>query len=317
MLEGVEDITGPAAAVATSVLWTGTTLFFTAASKRLGPTVVNAARIFLAVGLLAATHKLWAGTWLPQAHFGQVVFLAASGIVGLTLGDQALFTAYLDIGPRMAMLIMTTSPLFAALFGWVVLGETLHSLAWLGIALTLCGVGWVVRERPRGREASHQPHRRRGIILAFVAAACQAGGLLLSKQGMGHGWLPEDQHLDPQAATLLRMVFAALGILPILALHAARERRHRANDMTPVRLGFPAAGLSFMVLGTIFGPYLGVWMSLVASDLAPLGIAQTLCSLSPIFLLPLVAVIYKEQVSRRAVTGAFIAVGGSALLFIQ
>ena len=153
--------------------------------------------------------------------------------------------------------------------------------------------------------------------MAFVGAACQAGGLLLSKQGMGHGWLPADQHLDPQAATLLRMVFAALGMLPVLALHTVRERRSRAKGVSSMRLGSRRAGLLFMALGAVVGPYLGVWMSLVASDRAPLGVAQTLCSLSPIFLLPVVAVIYKEEVSRRAMAGAFIAVGGSALLFLQ
>ena len=77
------------------------------------------------------------------------------------------------------------------------------------------------------------------------------------------------------------------------------------------------SGLTLAACAAILGSYLGVWMSLVAGDRAPLGIAQTLCSLTPIFILPCVVVAYKERVSARAVIGAFVAVAGSALLFLR
>ena len=38
----------------------------------------------------------------------------------------------------------------------------------------------------------------------------------------------------------------------------------------------------------ICGPVLGVWLSLVAAKNAPVGVAQTLCGLSPVFILPFV-----------------------------
>ncbi len=47
------------------------------------------------------------------------------------------------------------------------------------------------------------------------------------------------------------------------------------------------------------------------------GIAQTLCSLLPVFILPFAALIRKEHISLRAVVGAFVAVGGVAPLFLQ
>ena len=223
MLEALTVYIGPAAGVATSVCWTGTSLFFTAAGRRLGPTLVNAFRIAFAIVLLGLTHRFIAGTWLPPAVGGQVLFLALSGVVGLTIGDQALFTAFVDIGPRLGMLIMATAPLWAVLFGWAALGETLPAIAWLGIVLTIGGVAWVVWERPTTRVDQVSAHRVRGIILAFVAAACQAGGLLLSKQGMGHGWLPDDEHMPPQAATFVRMIFAGAGMIPVLLQRRRQE----------------------------------------------------------------------------------------------
>lgn len=306
---------GQFAGIGTSLCWTLTSVLFTEASKRIGPTAVNGVRIVVALVLLTLTHRLLSGAWLPNVIWRQVALLALSGVIGLSIGDQALFTAFVDIGPRQATLIMTTAPIFAASFGWAAMGETLPPPAWIGIGLTVAGVAWVVLERPRRRSRHESPNRVRGTLLAFLAAACQAGGLMLSKLGMGHGWLDRSEHLDPQTATMVRMVFAAVGMTPILLLHALRERRRHALGIAARHCGPWSKGLLLTCGGAICGPFLGVWLSLIASDHAPVGVAQTLCSLVPIFILPVVILGYKERVSPRAAIGALLAVGGVALLF--
>jgi len=308
---------GPAAGLFTSVLWTGTSLLFTAAGRRIGPTVVNAFRIALAIIILTLIHRLRFGIWVPEAVAGQLFYLALSGIIGLAIGDQALFTSFVDIGPRLSMLLLGTAPVFAAWFGWLALGERLHGIAWIGMTLTIVGVAWVVLERPAGASAVRSGHRLRGVILGIIAAACQAGGLLLSKQGIGHGWLPEDQHRDPQAATRGRMVFAGGGVLPLLAGRTLRQQSRTVLGYRPSRIGSARAGYFFAACGAVIGPSLGVWMSLVASDRAPLGVAQTLCSLPPVFILPFAVFVHKEHVSPRAILGALVAVGGTAILFLH
>lgn len=307
---------GSMAGLTTSLLWTATALFFASAGRRIGPTKVNAFRIALAILLHLITLRLITGVWLPEVTQRQVLYLGLSGIIGLTIGDQALFTALVDIGPRLSMMIMTTSPLFAAAFGWLVLGEMLSGWACIGIAMTVGGVGWVVLERKTPGHGFAPSLYGRGIALAFLAAACQAGGLLLSKQGIGHGWLASEQHLSPQAATLIRMVFAGVGMVPILLIRVYRMRRRRSAGTQPKRVGSLKIGLLLTACGSIVGPYLGVWMSLVASDRVPLGIAQTLCSLPPLFILPFVVVFYKERVSPRGMLGALVAVGGAAVLVL-
>ena len=57
-------------------------------------------------------------------------------------------------------------------------------------------------------------------------------------------------------------------------------------------------------------------MSLVATDRAEVGVAQTLCSLSPVFILPFAVWFEKERIGIRAILGATVAVCGSALLFL-
>lgn len=317
MLESLPSYVGPAAGLATSLLWTGTSLFFTAAGRRIGPTAVNAARLALAIVLLGVTHRLLTGMWWPHALPRQLLLLALSGVLGLTIGDQALFTSFVEIGPRRAMLVMTTSPLFAALFGWIALNETIHGTAWVGILLVIAGVAWVISERPDPDQTGAPPQVLRGVLLALIGAACQAGGLLLSKQGMGHGWAADGEFLKPQAATFVRMVFAGAGMLPLLLLHHVRRRGRFAPGNDPFRTGAWRTGCLCAAAGAVLGPYLGVWMSLEASDRVSLGIAQTLCSLPPIFILPFAALIHRERITRRAVLGALVAVAGVALLFSQ
>ena len=308
---------GPAAGVATAILFAGTAVLFAEAARRLGTVMVNAVRLAVAIVALAITHRLMTGLWIPPAVGGQVLFLALSGVVGLVIGDQALLTAFIDIGPRLSILIQVTCPLAATLFGWVALGETLPGVAWVGVLLTVAGVGWVVLERPSPTSVYPASRRLRGITLAFVAVVGQTGGLLLSKQGMGHGWLPDDQHISPQAATLIRMVFGGVGLAPILFLQIRRQRRRRANGVLSERVGSRKVGFTFATLVGFFAGYLAVWLSLVAADRLPLGIAQTLCSLSPIFVLPLAVLIEKERLSPRAAIGAFVAVAGTPLLFLH
>jgi len=311
-----EPYIGPAAGVTTSLLWSFTSLFFTAASRRLGATKVNVVRIFMAVTLLGITHRLLNGTWIPAAQPRQVFYLALSGLIGLSIGDLALFTAFVRIGPRLTMLVMTAAPVFAALFGWLALGEVPRGLAWVGMGLTISGICWVVMERPPQAIAATATNRLSGLTLAIIATACQATGLLLSKQGIGHGWLPREQHLSPQTATLIRMFFAGLFVIPTAVWLVARQRLGSRLTVTtsPARR---RAGYLFAFCGSVVGPFLGVWLSLVASDRCSLAVAQTTMSLTPIFILPWVVLLHHEHVSRRAVGGAFLAVAGIALLFAQ
>lgn len=308
---------GYLAGLSVSALWTVTSLFFTAAGRRIGPTMVNAVRIATAVVLHTATHRILTGQWIPDAHSQQVLFLAASGVMGLTIGDQAIISAFVTVGPRLALLVMTTAPLMAAGFGMLFLAESLPPSAWLGIVLTLGGVAWVILQRGHALESTADRNRRlRGCFYAFIAAACQAGGLLLSKQGMGHGWLPREEHLSPQTATLIRMTFAGFGMAPLLAWRAFQRRippenaNPRPDGPSPYRTGVLLA-----CFGAVTGPFLGVWMSLVASDRVPLGVAQTLCSLPPVLILPFAAIVDRERLTVRAVAGAALAVLGVALLF--
>jgi drug/metabolite transporter (DMT)-like permease len=69
-------------------------------------------------------------------------------------------------------------------------------------------------------------------------------------------------------------------------------------------------------LGSFFGPVIGVWLSLVSIKYTRLGIATTLMSLTPIFLIPITRTVFKERISAGAVFGTIIAVAGVAILLL-
>jgi len=314
--------TGHAAGLATSLLWTGTSVFFTGASRRLGPWAVNTFRILVAIALHALTFRMTAGRWFPDATAEQLIYLALSGLVGLTIGDQALFSAFVRIGPRLSTLIAITAPLFALAIGMLLslqvsgLNERPSVRGAVGIFMTLAGVAWVVLERPAASAAPRTPQYATGVALALVAAACQGGGLVLSKIGMGHGLTGTDP-VSPQAATYVRMVFAGIGVVPTWAVYRYRLQARRQHG-APLDARRMAEGLGLASAGALFGPYLGVWMSLLAADkVAKVGVAQTLCSLTPVFILPVAAALYRERISCRAAFGAVIAFAGVGLLFLS
>jgi drug/metabolite transporter (DMT)-like permease len=74
--------------------------------------------------------------------------------------------------------------------------------------------------------------------------------------------------------------------------------------------------LKFIALGSLFGPFLGIWFSMISIQATLIGVAATLQSLMPIILLPVMKWGFHENVSTRSVLGTFIAIGGVALLFI-
>lgn len=297
---------GELAALATAACWVATALAFEAAGRRIGSLTVNILRLVLAAGLLALWG--WAArglAWPSDASAHAWRWLAVSGLVGFTFGDLCLFRAFVVLGSRLSTLMMSLAPPLAALLGWLVLGEVLSPLDLAGMTLTVGGVAWAVAERQRLRPGAPapppDPSRRRlaGVALGFGGALGQAGGLVLSKLGMG-GY-------DPFAATHIRVLAGLAGYVVLFTL-IRRWRRVAAAFGERRALGYTA-------LGAFFGPFLGVSLSLFAVQRIDTGVAASLMATTPILILPVVVLAGRERVGPGGVVGALVAVAGVVLLF--
>jgi drug/metabolite transporter (DMT)-like permease len=301
------NLVGESAAIFTSCLWTFNSLFFTSAGKKIGSLSVNAYRTAIAVILLISAHILFLGTAIPAATNEQWFWMGLSGIIGLGIGDIGLFAAFVIIGPRLSLLMMSLSPIFASFVAYLMLGEVISPLAVVGIAITLTGVSLAILERDNNstEDSVSKNHRLWGVFLALVGAIGQGVGLVLSKKGI---YLDPNTVLNPISATLIRMTVGALFVWACAVAAGKFSRLRRAlKDQNAIKN---------TAAGAFLGPFMGVTFSMVAVTYTEAGIAQTLMSLMPILIIPIVWILYKQRTSWRGILGAAIAIVGVAILFL-
>ena len=71
------------------------------------------------------------------------------------------------------------------------------------------------------------------------------------------------------------------------------------------------------VLGSmLFGPFIGVSLSLLATQYTSTGIAQTLFALTPVLIIAPAAWLFHQKVTIQETIGAVVSVAGACLFFI-
>ncbi|MDJ0809738.1 MAG: DMT family transporter [Desulfobacterales bacterium] len=292
---------GEIAALLTALSWTATMMAFEAAGRRVGSLNVNFLRVVIASVFLAVFGYLQRGLWLPfDASPHNWIWLSVSGLIGLTLGDICLFRAFILVGARIAALVMAFVPVISALISWLFLGEILSRLDQTGMLLTTSGIIMVVTGKRADSDGTRRGYSLMGLLMALGGALGQAVGLVFSKYGMGA--------YDAFAANHIRLLAALAGFVLLFTL-TGRWRKLAHATRHP-------SGMAYTTLGSFFGPFVGVSLSLYAVQHTQVGIAATIIALVPIFIIPPSMILKKEKIGLRDLVGAILAVGGSALLFI-
>ncbi len=291
---------GEIAALLTAAFWTTTALSFEIAGKRVGSLPVNLIRLFFGFGFISAYSLLSRGMFLPlDASSHAWIWLSLSGLIGFVIGDLLLFRAFVLIGSRISMLIMSAVPPLTALIGWLFLGETLSAKHLVGMSITIAGIAMVVLKESGTSSPTHSLNIP-GYLCATGGALGQAVGLVLSKFGM--------ESYNAFAATQIRIIAGLIGFVSVFVF---RNEWHR------VFLAFrDRRAMLFLTIGSFFGPFLGVSFSLIAVQHTATGIASTIMSIVPILIIPPAVIFLKEHVSIREVIGAVIAVIGIAMMFV-
>jgi drug/metabolite transporter (DMT)-like permease len=164
------------------------------------------------------------------------------------------------------------------------------------------GIIWVILEKGNGNGAQTDArHYWPGILVGIGAALGQALGLVASKKGMVGDFAP-------LSAALIRMIVAMATMWAYTLFRGEAGQTFRA-------LADKRAGLAILG-GSCVGPFIGVWLSLVAVKLSQVGIASTLMALPPVLVLPLSFRVFKERASLQAVVGTLVAIGGVAIIFL-
>ena len=298
---------GELIAITTVLCWTISVQFFEAASKRVGATPVNIIRLTVALMLFSLLLFFRYGYIFPvNFPLSAWFYLSLSGIVGFFIGDIFLFKALVEIGPRVAMLIFSLSAPTAALIGWLFLDEIYVLHQWVGMFVTLFGVGIVILDKNQKASKPSKLKIRdislKGVLFGFGGMFGQASGYVLSKTGMQ----TELGYLDAFSATQIRAIAAFLCFLVFFTVTGKWGNVKAAVRNTTAVL--------FTTIGSAIGPFLGVSLSLLILHYLTTGVASTFLALVPVFIIPFSIFLHKEHVSIRAVAGAVTAVFGIYLL---
>ena len=294
---------GELAALSAAFLWALSSILFSVSGKQIGSASLNRIRLSFALIFLLITHIILYRTPLPiDASLDQWIWLGLSSLIGLVIGDLLLFQSFIMVGPRLAMLVMAITPVISTLFAWIFLSETLSIFQLSGIFLTISGIAIVILDRNNSQNLIYtERHKWIGILFGVGAALGQSIGLIFAKKGLP----PEFPAIS---GVVIRVLVATISVW-IFAIVTKQFKK----SFQQIKL-FPNA-IKFALLGSMVGPFIGVWLSLVAVQFAKVGIASTLMALTPIFHLP-VAAFLKEKISKQAIFGTLLAMVGVAIIFL-
>jgi drug/metabolite transporter (DMT)-like permease len=228
--------------------------------------------------------------------------MALSGLVGIFIGDTALFSAINRLGPRRAGVLFATHAAFSAGLGFALLDERMSLQALGGAVLTLIGVMLAIvlgrhKNETHDWEKDHG-HVGLGVALALLAALCQAVGSLIAKPVMV-------SHVDPVMASAVRVTVATVahGVLLLAGFQAARATQ------APTARVLAQTGLNgFIAMG------IGMTLVLLALEKGDVGMVAILSSVSPILVLPLLWFQLRRAPAAGAWVGSILTVAGTALI---
>jgi drug/metabolite transporter (DMT)-like permease len=287
-------------AILTAVLWSATSIVFTEAAVRVGSLYVNISRLLLAVCYLFITIIVFQIDLNLSAN--QIVNLVLSGFAGLVIGDTFLFKSFQHIGARLSMLIMALAPGMSAILAFFFLKEIISFIGVVGMIITISGIAMVVLKRKETPSTTYKIDNA-GIVYALIGALGQAVGLVFAKLAFN------ESDINGFAAAFIRISSSIIFLYPLF-MFAKRIRnpfRVFINDKK---------ALIYTIIGSIIGPFLGITFSMISVANAKVGISSTLMATVPIIMLPMVRYYYKENLSWFSIVGAFVAVGGIAMLFL-
>ncbi|KXF82220.1 DMT family transporter [Enterovibrio coralii] len=252
------------------------------------------ASVILGVGALIT------GGW-ATVTMGTLWPMALSGLIGIFIGDTALFACLNRIGPRRSGLLFSCHAVFSALMGIWLFGETLEGWKLLGAILVFSGVMVAVFFRSSGQ--AHKWEETKGslwvaISLGLLAAFGQALGAVIAKPALAQG-------LDPVAASAIRMMttFLAHGTLLLLQVRIAQP-------IKPINWRI----FGMVVANSFLSLALGMTLVMFALKSGDVGMVAVLSSTTPVMLLPLIWLFTRVRPAPSAWLGAALAVVGTGLI---
>ena len=287
-------------ALCAAFLWAVSSLISVVPAQHLGAFAYSRWRMGCTAVILS-TMAWITGGWLSVSA-EHITPMMASGLIGIFIGDTALFACLNRMGPRQAGLLFSCHAVFSAILGYFLFSESMTGMELIGAALVFSGVVMAIFYGRRGQASNTLEEIKGnvwiGIGLGLTAAMCQALGGIIAKPVM-------QTSVDTVAASAIRMIsaFVAHCALWLIGAKVARATR----TITWKVFGITALN-GFLAMAV------GMTLILYALREGNVGMVALLSSTTPIMLLPLLWVYTKKRPNRFAWFGAALAVIGTGIL---
>ncbi|MCT4656427.1 MAG: DMT family transporter [Cohaesibacter sp.] len=289
------------AALSAAACWAVGSLLSANPVAKLGSIAFNRLRMGL-VALMLLAYTTLIGTWstIEPSYWSAIVW---SAMIGIVLGDTALFITMRRLGPRRSGILFATNAPIATLLSWHIFDEHLSMPELTGTLLVIAGVMLAIMFGKR-KDQLHKWENIQGIlwigiIWGLIAAAGQAVGSLIIKPVLLEGG-------DPIAVSAIRVSLSAISLILISLLPLKAVKPTGKLD---IKSFWQIAGSGFIAMGV------GMTLLLYAFTQGEIGIVASLSATTPVMMLPILWIKTKERPPLGAWIGAALVVGGSALIF--
>ena len=261
------------AALGAAFCWALSGLIIINPLRKIGALALNRARMFFVFLMLAAV-SVMTGAW-RDFPVSTIQTLMISGLIGIFLGDTALFGSLKRLGPSRAAVVFALHAPMTVIMGWFLLGEHLEVFTLIGCGIVTTGViiailGRKNHEEPQNIDSTHG-RMRYGILLGLLGAFGQAAGAIIARPVMAEG-------VDPVTASAIRVGIAALcliftGFIP--------------NPLFRSKTTFTIKLLVLIIVSGFLAMGVGMTLFMYGLSIGDAGVVATLSATTPVLILPL------------------------------
>lgn len=235
-----------------------------------------------------------------------------SGIIGIGIGDVALFQALPRLGSRLsALLVQCLTAPFAAVIEWAWLGTSLTPTQIFCGLVILGGVGLALSPGEHLRLSKRE--LTMGTIASVIAALGGACGAVLTRKAYAVIHANGSSITGANAAfqrILGGLLFAGICLLIVKRREFRIQRQASAAMINEVAKKKWRGAWPWVLSNSLAGQTLGVSCMQWALETTPTGLVLAIIAVTPIVVIPLAWFIEGERPTLKSLLGGAVAIGG-------
>lgn len=292
-------IPGEVYSLLAALTWALALVLFRQSGRHVSAVAMNLFKNVVALLLLGLTLGLDpSGPPIAPEHAARdVLLLALSGIIGISLADTAFFYALRLVGVGIVSIVDCLYTPFVMIFSWLLLGERLVGIQYLGAGLILGGI--LVSSRHEPPEGRTRAQLLAGIVVAALSMALMAWGIVMVK--------PQLERWPTIPATTIRML---AGTLVLAALTPALSRPREVWSVFR-----PGPVWRTLLPGSLLGAYLALIFWIAGYQYTrEASVAAVLNQTTVIFSILLATIVLREPLGGRKLAAVVLAVVGALIV---